>query len=393
MSLQIKDVNSQLQRLTDQVTINRTSEQEKNKEARHKKVFTIATAVVFGCLLALLGCALALLLVGPTSKFHLRLFDEEQLGNFEASEDAAPGQADNGKQLKQTPLTLEEMLQAEEKVLAEEQHRLAIEVQNTGEKARKMMSMRKHLEEIQKASKKKQQLSTSSKLVEEAPELETLNAKEEPKHAHEDDNNVEVKDALVSEEDHDKQLMEGLADSKKLPDDENSQEITNAGHNAPSPDGKMTLPPLPFQMLDGDDPGYEEVMKRSEYGVFWVCFPSNAIKSYVEKYAPIFNKIATSRKWRMYPFVYLDTTRLDEKYNHHFCDDITKITFGMEKTNDMVSGNQQEAYFLSDGRHPESYFRQEYPPDQDITTSVVEEFLNNVHSGKLRKIVFTKGDL
>jgi len=283
--------------------------------------------------------------------------------------------------------------------------------------------MRRDLKDIPKAAKKKS--STSLKVLkqkgpeqQQAPDFETQSAQrpqssteterrtqrkgnrrvEDPKHAQEDAKDSRGKNLIFSdeEEDHDdgKQFTEELGHQKRLPAGGERQEAFNAGQGEPSSaDGKMDLPPLPFQMLDGSDPNYQEVMKRSGYGVFWVCFPSNAIQSYVNKYAPIFNKVASSRKWRMYPFVYLDTTSLNKKYNHHFCNDVAKITFVMEKTNEAVSDNQQVTYFLSDKRHPESYFRQEYPPDQDITTSAVEEFLDNVHSGKLQKIDFTKGDL
>lgn len=147
------------------------------------------------------------------------------------------------------------------------------------------------------------------------------------------------------------------------------------------------LPPLPFQMMSN------KVLQRSIHGVFWVCFPPKTLKQSVKKYASVFNEVASSPRWKIYPFCYLDTRDLDNKYKQHLCDDISKITFVMEKSSAVASGNkhstrpQHGTDFLSSWK-----FKRVFGPDQTIKASLVEDFLNDVHTGKLPEVM-ASGDL
>jgi hypothetical protein len=164
------------------------------------------------------------------------------------------------------------------------------------------------------------------------------------------------------------------------------------------------LPPLPFQMLGmAKAKASKEVLKRARHGMMWVCFPASALEQNVKTYAPVFNEVARSQKWRMYPFVYLDTRRI-ERYFEHFCDDVEKITLVMEKRSDVLSDNTNTSSRPAPSKSgrkwvqflvyesPE-WFRRVLEPDQVIHAGMIEEFLNDIHSGKLPAIKIVKGDL
>merc|ERR1719265_2540641 len=98
------------------------------------------------------------------------------------------------------------------------------------------------------------------------------------------------------------------------------------------------LPPLAFQLfLPGkkapNKAALEEIIQRSSHGLFWVCFPPSSLEQNIKMYAPVFNEVARSKEWRMYPFVYLDT-RVLKRYGDHHCDDDDQITFVMERRSD-----------------------------------------------------------
>jgi len=164
-----------------------------------------------------------------------------------------------------------------------------------------------------------------------------------------------------------------------------------------------TSPPLPYQ----------------SHGVVWVCFPAGTFQHDVEKYAPVFTEIARSQRWMVYPFCFVDTRKLeDDEYGEHFCDNVKKLTFVMEKSTstpvseveDMYSSTSyipaqtrfdecrhymetSPEYFRPIKTSKQSVHRRTFQPDQDIQASVVEDFLNDVHSGKLPEVSPAKGDL
>lgn len=174
----------------------------------------------------------------------------------------------------------------------------------------------------------------------------------------------------------------------------------------------------PFQIMSN------KVLKWFSFGVFWVCFPSNARARSKKKYAPVFIEVARSQKWPVYPFCHLDVTHtLDGTskgtelfYEDHFCDDVDKITFvmQMEKRGDGVSNSkhassphgetpilsqfgecsdamiESPAWFIMDSP---AWFKRTFPPDQDIQASLVEEFLNDVYSSKVQEVTPPKRDL
>eukprot|EP00746_Dinoflagellata_sp_MGD_P149465 gnl/MRDRNA2_/MRDRNA2_81491_c0_seq2.p1 gnl/MRDRNA2_/MRDRNA2_81491_c0~~gnl/MRDRNA2_/MRDRNA2_81491_c0_seq2.p1 ORF type:complete len:449 (-),score=92.48 gnl/MRDRNA2_/MRDRNA2_81491_c0_seq2:206-1552(-) len=152
--------------------------------------------------------------------------------------------------------------------------------------------------------------------------------------------------------------------------------------------------PLPFQIMNPDNA--EELMSLSQNGLFWVCFPPTALEKSVKAYASAFNEVARSQKWRIYSFCYLDTNRLKQDYTDHFCHDIRQITFVLEKNSAANSGSKHTPFsknaesdfeeFHRDTGSP-AWFKRTFPPDQDIHASLIEQFLNDVHSGKIPEII------
>lgn len=143
------------------------------------------------------------------------------------------------------------------------------------------------------------------------------------------------------------------------------------------------------------------------HGVFYVCFPATALEQYVKKHAQVFLEVARSRKWNVYPFCWLNEVDAE-----HFCDDTTKITFVLEKSrSDPISmqigvdahsnsprdqipsqNSFNDCFNLYD--QEEKWFNIEDPvwnrrlfsPEQDISPSLIENFLVDVHSGKLQEV-------
>eukprot|EP00746_Dinoflagellata_sp_MGD_P149466 gnl/MRDRNA2_/MRDRNA2_81491_c0_seq3.p1 gnl/MRDRNA2_/MRDRNA2_81491_c0~~gnl/MRDRNA2_/MRDRNA2_81491_c0_seq3.p1 ORF type:complete len:500 (-),score=114.29 gnl/MRDRNA2_/MRDRNA2_81491_c0_seq3:44-1543(-) len=479
ISQNVEDVQlhvSQLQKLSDQLVLaqeqekkkERCREQEQKKERCHMKIFIVATAGLFGCLLAMMACVLVLLYTiyaGSAPRLTQSLSDEvwkPYVGDFKASEATTLMGNDvrNGQQLRQNGAVavleaakellaerdnLDEMLQATKKLLAEHQH-LARE--NTDERTEKTVTMLKHWDEARKATAANPSYSWT--VVEEKElgsnqthEPETRSAHhprssadaggriqtaansldDDPQGVREDAQDTRGND-FNEREGHDdgeqtreepgnkKSLSPSIdlsaaasvpAEGEKLEAIEATQDKPSAKPKAPtdkaqsptikskSPTSKAkpptakakpkakhdmrALPPLPFQLLGwAHSEASNEVLKRARHGMVWVCFPANAFEQSVKTYAPVFNEVARSQKWRMYPFVYPDTRQM-ERYSEHFCDDVKKITFVMEKWSDVSE-----------------VFRRVFEPDQVIQASLVEEFLNDVHSGKLPEIS-AKGDL
>jgi hypothetical protein len=162
------------------------------------------------------------------------------------------------------------------------------------------------------------------------------------------------------------------------------------------------LSPLPFQMLPWQSDvsqevlRMQEVVKRSAEGTFWVCFPPSTQEQSVEKYAQVFNTVASGQKWKKYPFVWLNTHVLNARYEDHFCDDIEKVTFVIEKKGSRIvdpDSKPESAISTHLGFESPVWFRRVFPSDQHIQVSLVEEFLNDVESGKVPELRLPKRDL
>lgn len=175
---------------------------------------------------------------------------------------------------------------------------------------------------------------------------------------------------------------------------------------------------------DGREDPFEttsnKMLQQYSHGFFWVCFPARDLERNLQKYTPVFEEFARSQKWKVNAYCWLNTRKLTPQmlYEERLCDDLEKITFGveMEKKSAAVS-DTKDALSLSrempNGssfddcmdvvKRPESKalfemksparFRQTFPTDQDIQVSLIKEFLNDVHYGKIRQIAPGKGDL
>jgi hypothetical protein len=321
VSDKVENFQLQFQKLSDQLALAR--QQEQKKERCEVKVCIIFAAVLFGCVLALLACGLALWLYmtfgGSESRMIQRLSDEVwtmHVDEFKASGATTLAIRDAHKP-KQKPVT------------------------DAVTKLKELLAEQRRLEEAEKATKEK--YSTDTKELVDSTTTKTF-------------------------EDH---------------------EMT-------------TLPPLRFQMwsVQSNLKASTEVLKRARRGMFWVCFPATDLKQFVKTYTPVFNNVAHSQTWRMYPFVYLDTRKI-ETYYEHFCDDISKVTFVMEKRSEVIADNKNTSSRIAPGnmkwvksetRNP-MWFRRVFEPDQVIQAPLVEEFLHDVHSGKLPEMRIAKGDL
>lgn len=160
---------------------------------------------------------------------------------------------------------------------------------------------------------------------------------------------------------------------------------------------------------------HSNLLTKSPRGLFWVCFPKSVQKQYVEKYASVFNEVAASRKWNVFPFCWLNHEILSP-YGHdeHLCNDVEKTTFVVEMENAHDSDSKHASSQIPSpskisfrncedvGLESPSWlqfdsssvrFRETLPADQDIQASLVDKFLNDAYSGKLPKIMRMKRDL
>lgn len=181
-----------------------------------------------------------------------------------------------------------------------------------------------------------------------------------------------------------------------------------------------------------------KVPLRSTRGVFYVCFPTSAWNEYVEKWTEVFNTFASSQKWTVYPFCYIDTGNVREMYGEdylrtlsdskktktwiskvlhleEFCDDVDQITFVMETSKSNValtkgpsSGPNDESAAQFEFEHcevlsmqypkwfrigPSRWFRRAFPQGQGIDASSIDEFISDVYSGKIQTARPVKRDL
>lgn len=216
-------------------------------------------------------------------------------------------------------------------------------------------------------------------------------------------------DADLDKDDNDKGFKEAKQDGDAhQPGEElgDIQEAINAIQVKPSAltDDRLASPHTKFHS-----------QSQQLYGIFWVCFPSSSWETHVKKYAPVFTNVA--KNWTMYPFCYLDTS-MPELYEEHFCDeaiDNKQIVFNMQKSRKYnIVGNQRISSPKGSGEIPTNswfnecgdlvieppvtfkiespvWFRRMFQLDEDIQTSLVEKFLNDVHSGHLPEFKPPKG--
>lgn len=157
-------------------------------------------------------------------------------------------------------------------------------------------------------------------------------------------------------------------------------------------------------------------MQNSSGGVFYVCFPASAIEQNLEKYAPAFKEVARGWKHIVYPFCWIDTRKnLNKIYDEHFCDDVSKITFVMEKSRNGMMQSSKHAFGPDNAIQSESlfencedlckrfpelftiessvWFRRIFRADQDIQPAVIKEFIDDVYSGQVQAALPWKRDL
>eukprot|EP00746_Dinoflagellata_sp_MGD_P013939 gnl/MRDRNA2_/MRDRNA2_130343_c0_seq1.p1 gnl/MRDRNA2_/MRDRNA2_130343_c0~~gnl/MRDRNA2_/MRDRNA2_130343_c0_seq1.p1 ORF type:complete len:418 (-),score=76.81 gnl/MRDRNA2_/MRDRNA2_130343_c0_seq1:11-1141(-) len=141
-------------------------------------------------------------------------------------------------------------------------------------------------------------------------------------------------------------------------------------------------------------------LRQSSRVMFYVCFPSSAHEQYVKKFTSVFNEVARKSKWTVYPFCHLDIRKAGD-WNEHLCNDAKKITFVLKTSRNVTSSEYMEVpsdvefddYLSMYNWFPEwfsfespMWFRRMYRPDQNIRVAEIEEFLNDVYSGKLQEV-------
>eukprot|EP00746_Dinoflagellata_sp_MGD_P017908 gnl/MRDRNA2_/MRDRNA2_141389_c0_seq1.p1 gnl/MRDRNA2_/MRDRNA2_141389_c0~~gnl/MRDRNA2_/MRDRNA2_141389_c0_seq1.p1 ORF type:complete len:399 (-),score=68.03 gnl/MRDRNA2_/MRDRNA2_141389_c0_seq1:126-1322(-) len=168
---------------------------------------------------------------------------------------------------------------------------------------------------------------------------------------------------------------------------------------------------LPFKIM-GDKT--EEKHSADSHAVFYVCFPPLTFEQNVKKYARVFKEVARRQKPMAYTFCYMDTRVIDID-DDRFCYDLEKISFVLEKssgespsdfqfhecsevyseyiTHTLMKSTQLDSLRPWFSNHASGSFRRTFPQDQEIQVSLIEEFLHDVHSGKLEEALPPKRDL
>jgi len=384
---------SELQKLKSQIVLIREDDQQRKKENCQLKVCVITSAVLFGCVLCLIGCAVALYVFtthpGSAPRWIPRPSDEAwnaHLDNSNAVEETMPVAVAQANHDKTTGIPSSHQLkqQSESDAFATLLHE-ADHIDRRVEEPKLALEL-----EVRRSQHRQPSTNTGGRIQRAAKTLEE-----------------DSKDATESSSESKNMVDVDAAGSRSLAVGEKREAIKETQDEPSSPvDPDMrALPGLPFQMLSwGHSEASEEVLKQAQHGLFWVCFPPSILEQNVKRYAPVFNEVAHSQKWQTHPFVYLDTRSLNF-YHEHFCDDMEKTTFVMQKASDAISNNKHASsqqgripndfsveWFVPTGANPQ-WFRREFRPDQVIHASLVEEFLNDVHSGKLLEIIPAKGDL
>lgn len=364
---------------------------EQKKEACRMKVCVVITLVLFACVLAFQACTIH-------GEFSTGLTRQRMINNPEdlrgpqsralvsttlvsAEQANKDKKVRNDLQPKQNQVT-----QDDEKQLLGEESSLKMD-----DKTKQAMSGRKRWKEAQTAAKDEnkknkhlgeemQKPSASWNMMEQqepeakrTPALEVLGSSIDS----EGRPQIGAKSAQGDP-------LDGRESAKDAEDEDSEEGEDSEDGYQPTDEPRDKV--MPFQIMKPETAS--ELLKWSRHGVFWVCFPPNALEELVKKYTSVFNEVARSQKWRMYPFCYLDTSRLGF-YTDHFCDDIKKITFVLEMNEAVDFGRKAEppAWITS------IFFKRTFQPDQEIKTSLIDQFLADIHSGALPEIQTFKGDL
>lgn len=199
---------------------------------------------------------------------------------------------------------------------------------------------------------------------------------------------------------------DGVAESVNISYAEDSGEVEGDNHDVNDLHTEGVI-------ASSSDPQEVGGHERLPHGVFWVCFPSSSLDQNVKKYAQVFGEVA-HRKSMVYPFCHLDTRKSNS--DELLCDDVSKITFVLEKemTTNVASDSTPSQVSREEHIERSSFrdcldawmdfpswftfkssarFRRVFSADQDIQASLVDQFLDDVYSGKLQEAVPTKRDL
>lgn len=400
-------------------------EQERKKERCEMKVGVIVTSVLLGCVLALLACVLAMRVMAYTgsaaflSKVSMDTglassddLWQTHLKDFKSSETSHPPPVTEGNADKQenvnnmrqlNDLGIRSIQQLQDANMKQKTHKeLFADQQHAGAAAPQHVKSRlKYTSDREVRNIQHPQASTDTERLARSSHADLRDAGE-------DANNIGARDANVGEA-RDESEQPGEESRKKQPEDlqqpeeeSRDEELEDlqgfgmeidvtSGTTSSVADQIRALPPLPFMKMSWPgDANLQEVKTRPWKGVFWACFPASALEWHVKKYTPVFNKVARSQKWRIYPYLYLDTTNLNDVREHvgELCSDVEKITFVLEKATQSSSGTRSESVPTS-----LAWFRRVFEAGEEINTRLVVDFLKDVHAGKLPAVISPKGDL
>lgn len=134
------------------------------------------------------------------------------------------------------------------------------------------------------------------------------------------------------------------------------------------------MEPVAFQELKSN------VLSKRLRGTFWVCFPPQQLVDNVSRYSSVFNAVAN--KWRQYAFVFLDTRMLKEIHDDvHLCAH-GNTTYVLEQDNFAFQDQEQHVTMLG------QKFRKVLDPNSSIEINLVNNFLEDVHAGKINEYLF-----
>jgi len=375
------------QKLREEIAQNATLIREQRKERFNTKVCNILTCVLLGCVVLLQVCimstgmssGLAQMLSAAPQKTHVDDIEASEASKASASHSVTQASKDmqrnsivkNGQQLKQKAVkhavaqgSPEAEMVAEERTWAE---------QETDNKTETTTINHGHAKEAQEAETEKSHASRTE-----------LKEKQ-----------VKVNHTL-------EHGVEG--------------QILDVGSlTAQHPQDLRDISENPFQSMSN------AMLQQFSHGFFWVYFPARDLETALRKYTPIFQDFAFE-EWKVNAHCWLDPRILTPQrhaliYEERLCDDLKKITFGVEmeqNTADADTKDTRASYRDLPNRssfdecmevvnRPESKallemtisvrFQRTFPPDQHIEASLIKDFLHDVYRGKIRQIVPGKGDL
>lgn len=413
LSSKVEDLEDKLRHKLEQ------EEQHENKRKCRTQACGIITAVLFGCILALLFIVSLLIMIVYTGSTQKASGESSEVNplvpttftfntsgisghvNLNLPVPAAQSTLDqhrNGLQPKQKPLNspVVKPMVEQSSVVGSEQE----------ERTEKIMSRRKRRKDAHKAAKTNSgNFGTSAEM--EKKELEPKKAPEDVDVFEQSASSIlEAKRTQhaqrhaqsISEIDPYNAAREAAEDAEGVDSDEGESFESGKLFKA-EPWGKKKLA-TPIDLGVNNVRALPSLSSQSP-GVVWVCFPARTFEHDVKAYASAFIEVARSRRWMVYPFCFLDTRELDHgTYSQHFCDDDNKVTFVMEKAR-RIDKNQSSTARLEIPRqsrfdecmwfkpltiHSPVFHRRMFPPDQEIQASLVEDFLYDVHSGRVPEI-------